>query len=60
MNFELLAERTRYLKENPKGMYEMCRAMEDRIKESLIEVAKWLLADGTLAVEKSLNVLAFL
>lgn len=59
MNFELLAERTRYLKENPKGVYEMCRAMEERRKESLIEVAKWLLADGTLAVEKIAECVGF-
>ncbi len=25
MNFELMADRTRYLKENPKGVSEMCR-----------------------------------
>ena len=52
MNFELMAERTRYLKENPKGVSEMCKAMEDMRKESLIEVAKRMLADGTLALEK--------
>ena len=52
MNFALLAERTRYLKENPKGVGEMCRAMEDMRKESLVEVAKRMLADGTLALEK--------
>ena len=34
MNFKLLADRTRYLKENPKGVSEMCRAMED------IEISK--------------------
>ena len=52
MNFELMAERTRYLKENPEGVIEMCKAMEDMRKESLIEVAKRMLADGTLALEK--------
>ena len=52
MNFKLLADRTRYLKENPKGVSEMCRAMEDMRKESLAEVAKRMLADGTLALEK--------
>lgn len=52
MNFELMAERTRYLKENPKGVSEMCKAMEDMLKESLIEVAKKLLFDGTLTIEK--------
>lgn len=29
MIFGLMAERTRYLKENPEGVNEMCKAMED-------------------------------
>ncbi len=37
MNFEILADRTRYLKENPKGVSEMCRIMEDMRNESLKE-----------------------
>ena len=37
MNFELMADRTRYLKENPKGVSEMCRIMEDMRNESLKE-----------------------
>ena len=37
MNIELMADRTRYLKENPKGVSEMCRIMEDMRKESLKE-----------------------
>lgn len=37
MNFELMAARTRYLKENPKGVSEMCRIMEDMRNESLKE-----------------------
>lgn len=37
MHFELMAERTRYLKENPKGVQEMCKVMEDMRKESLEE-----------------------
>ena len=28
MNYELLAEKTRYLKENPEGVSEMCKVME--------------------------------
>ena len=60
MNFELLAERTRYLKENPKGVSEMCRIMEDMrneslkegIKEGAISTAKKMLADGTITLEK--------
>ena len=35
MNFPLLAERTRYLKENPKGVSEMCKVMEDIRNESI-------------------------
>ena len=52
MNFELMAERTRYLKENPKGVSEMCKAMEDMRNETtervliqtirnLMETIKW-------------------
>ena len=60
MNFKLMADRTRYLKENPEGVSEMCKVMEDmRIqerqetrKETMIEVAKKLLFDGTLTLEK--------
>ena len=60
MNFELMAERTRYLKENPKGVSEMCKVMEDMRtqerretrRETMMEVAKKLLLDGTLTLEK--------
>ena len=38
MNFGLIAERTRYLKENPKGVQEMCKVMEDMRNEvALVE-----------------------
>nr|WP_300858322.1 hypothetical protein [uncultured Acetatifactor sp.] len=37
MNFELMAERTRYLKENPKGIQAMCSIMEEMQNESLKE-----------------------
>ena len=33
MNFKLLADRTRYLKENPKGVSEMCKVIEDMRRE---------------------------
>ena len=29
MHYELLAEKTRYLKENPEGVSEMCKVMEE-------------------------------
>ncbi len=37
MNFEMMADRTRYLKGNPKEVNEMCRIMKDMRKESLKE-----------------------
>ena len=37
MNFELMAERTRYLKENPKGVGAMCKGMEELRVESFTE-----------------------
>lgn len=37
MNFEILAEKPRYLKENPKGVSEMCKVMEDLRDESYAE-----------------------
>ena len=56
MNFKLLADRTRYLKENPKGVSEMCKVIEDmrtqERKETMVAVAKKLLLDGTLTLEK--------
>lgn len=35
MHYDLLAERSRYFKENPKGVSEMCKAMEDLRNEAL-------------------------
>jgi len=56
MNFKLMADRTRYLKENPKGVSEMCKVIEDMRREEREEnmrtVALRMLADGTLALEK--------
>lgn len=56
MNFELIAERTRYLKENPKGVSEMCKVIEDmrtqERKEAMIDTAKRMIADGILTLEK--------
>ena len=60
MNFELMADRTRYLKENPKGVSEMCRMMENMRNESMKEGRQEekkmtvirMLADGMLTLEK--------
>ncbi len=56
MNFELMANRTRYLKENPKGVSEMCKIMEDMRIESLKEVALRMLAAGKYALEEIANI----
>ena len=68
MNFELMADRTRYLKENPKGVSEMCRIMEDMrneslqegmkqgIKEGMNEAALRMLAAGKYALEEIANI----
>jgi hypothetical protein len=37
MNFELLAERTRYFKETPEGVKEMCKAMEEMVNKRIDE-----------------------
>lgn len=52
MNFELMADRTRYLKENPEGVSQMCKVIEDMRKEERTEVALRMLNDGMLALEK--------
>lgn len=64
MNFKLMADRTRYLKENPKGVSEMCRIMENMRNKSLQEGLKKgiqeekkmavmrMLSDGMLTLEK--------
>ena len=56
MNFELMAERTRYLKENPEGVRQMCKLIEDMRREERVEerleIAKNMLLDGMLSLEK--------
>ena len=55
-----MAERTRYFKENPEGVSRMCKIMEDMInetrnetlKESAVNTAKRMIADGILVLEK--------
>ncbi len=56
MNFELMVNRTRYLKENPKGVNEMCKIMEDMRSESLKEVALRMLVAGKYALEEIANI----
>lgn len=55
MIFPLMAEETRYLKENPKGVSEVCKQMEDLRNESILEgkilTLIDLVQDGTLDIK---------
>ena len=56
MNFELMAQATRYYKNTPEGVSYMCKVMEERIKENVeiayIEMALRMLAKGTYPLEE--------
>ena len=56
MNFDLMAERTKYLKENPKGVSEMCKVMEEMRNETeyrkAVEIAKRMLSRGKATHEE--------
>lgn len=56
MYYGILADRVRFFKENKEGIEIMCRAMEDMrnqtLKEGMINVAKKMLEDGTITLEK--------
>lgn len=72
MNYELMAERTGYLKENPKGVSRMCKILEDMrnesrkqgmkegikegIKEGMKETALRMLAVGRYALDEIVNI----
>ncbi len=56
MHYDLMAERTKYLKENPEGVSIMCKAMEEMrnhaSEEKAIAIAKNLLQIGSLSYEE--------
>lgn len=56
MNYEVLAKKARYFKQDEKGVATMCKIMEDMrnqtLKEGMINVAKKMLEDGTITLEK--------
>lgn len=60
MVLELMADRTRYLKENPKGVSEMCRVIEEMrkeereagIKENMTTIALRMLNAGKYALDE--------
>lgn len=52
MYYKVLAERTRYFKEDTKGVAKMCKAMEDMVKDEKKEIAVSMIKDGLLPLEK--------
>ena len=54
MNFPLLAEKTRYLKENTRGVSEMCRAMEELYAEGKEEGRAEGMEQGKLEQAKAM------
>ena len=54
MNFPLLAERTRYLKETSKGVSEMCKVMEELREESYAEGRAEGRSEGMLEQAKAM------
>ena len=56
MYYGTLADRVRFFKESKEGIEIMCRAMEDMrnqtLKDGMINVAKKMLEDGTITLEK--------
>ena len=56
MYYDVLADRVKFFKESKEGIAVMCKTMEDirnqTLKEGMINVAKRMLADGTLTLEK--------
>lgn len=56
MNFELMAERTKYLKENPKGVSDMCKIIEDMRREERAEGGAEKLLENISMLMKNLSV----
>ena len=52
MHYKLLADRTRYFKENEKGVAAMCKIMEELIDNEKKEIALRMLEDGKLPKEE--------
>lgn len=52
MNFELMAQSVRYYKEETKGVVNMSRLMENRIKEDRYAIAAMLIEEGGVPLEK--------
>ena len=59
MNFDLMAERTRYLKENLKGVQEMCKTMEDMrneaVERNILQTIRNLMETLKLSAEEAMT-----
>lgn len=59
MNFVLMSERTKYLKENPKGVQEMCKAMEDMrneaVERNILQTIRNLMDTLKLSAEEAMT-----
>lgn len=52
MNFELMAQSVRYYKEETKGVVNMSKLMENRLKERSYEIAAMLIEEGYMPLDK--------
>ena len=55
MHYDILAQRARYFKENPKGVSEMCKAMEDMRNEALEQGHILTLIESVRNIKKNLG-----
>lgn len=51
MHYKILAEKVRYFKEDKKGVGEMCKMMEDMLKEETKKVVRNLIQKGKMTLE---------
>jgi hypothetical protein len=56
MNYNIMAERTRYLKENQEGVTEMCKAMEEMKNEAAREADTKRVVNDITKMMKNLKV----
>ena len=54
MTFDLMAEKTRYLKENPEGAKYMCKVMEDLRDDVLLETIRNLMKNLKITAEQAM------
>lgn len=52
MHYKVLADRTRYFKEDKEGVAAMCKVMEDMLTENKKEIAISFIKEGSLSLEK--------